>query len=305
MKVTLGVGISVLSALAAQGKDFDRTELNAMLDRLAASPEPKVRRGPEAMCYSMALPNVEAVDYKCLKCGAVTRYESRRLKNNLGRLRDGVAQLKGMGLDIALDETPLCHVCVPGPKAPIAGRLKQDYGDWKAGEKVRIMTFSGHGRYCTITSVKRHVAWMKASEVTNGVVSVDWAYPVGRSRHEKGIKPAIKELRRGNLVTVLSREPGDYEDEIRVDASNWGRSQIGVSIEDLEDLEYGETAFDDRLEDVAWVIYGKRTPARISDINLLKTFLAGNDIYKFGHGEEEPLKKQLGRLRELLSESKK
>ena len=42
MKTTLGVGISVLSALAAQGKDFDRTELNAMLDRLAASPEPKI-----------------------------------------------------------------------------------------------------------------------------------------------------------------------------------------------------------------------------------------------------------------------
>ena len=34
MKTTLGVGISVLSALAAQGKDFDRTELNAMLDKL-------------------------------------------------------------------------------------------------------------------------------------------------------------------------------------------------------------------------------------------------------------------------------
>ena len=34
MKAALGVGISVLSALAAQGKDFDRTELNAMLDRI-------------------------------------------------------------------------------------------------------------------------------------------------------------------------------------------------------------------------------------------------------------------------------
>ena len=32
MKTTLGVGISVLSALAAQGKDFDRTEPNAMLE---------------------------------------------------------------------------------------------------------------------------------------------------------------------------------------------------------------------------------------------------------------------------------
>ena len=30
MKTTIGVGISALSALAAQGKDFDRAELNAM-----------------------------------------------------------------------------------------------------------------------------------------------------------------------------------------------------------------------------------------------------------------------------------
>ena len=50
MKVTLGVGISVLSALAAQGRDFDRTELNAMLDRLAASPEPKIEPQAIAMC---------------------------------------------------------------------------------------------------------------------------------------------------------------------------------------------------------------------------------------------------------------
>ena len=40
----------MLSALAAEGKDFDRDELNAMLDKLAASPEPKVRRGASAMC---------------------------------------------------------------------------------------------------------------------------------------------------------------------------------------------------------------------------------------------------------------
>ena len=71
MKTTLGVGISVLSALAAQGKDFDRTERNAMLDRLAASPEPKVRRGPMAMCYKMVMPDAEEVRFTCPKCGAV------------------------------------------------------------------------------------------------------------------------------------------------------------------------------------------------------------------------------------------
>ena len=40
MKTTIGVGISVLSALAAQGKDFDRAELNAMLD----NPLPRLRK---------------------------------------------------------------------------------------------------------------------------------------------------------------------------------------------------------------------------------------------------------------------
>ena len=41
MKTQIGVGLAALSALAAEGKNFDRDELNAMLDKLAASPEPK------------------------------------------------------------------------------------------------------------------------------------------------------------------------------------------------------------------------------------------------------------------------
>ena len=40
----IGIGVAVLSALAAEGKDFNREELNAMLDKLAASPEPKVKK---------------------------------------------------------------------------------------------------------------------------------------------------------------------------------------------------------------------------------------------------------------------
>lgn len=304
MKKDIGVSVAVLAALAAHGKDFDRATLNAMLDRLAASPEPKVRRGPMAMCYRMAMPNVEVVDYKCLKCGAVTRYESRHFKNNLRRLRDAVPELKGMGLDIALDETPLCHVCTPGDKAPIAGRLKRDAGDWKAGEKVRIMAPSGRGRYCTIASMGRRVVWMDASEVTNGVVAVDCAHASSRSRHDAGRRSVVETLRRGASVKVLPSEPGDHADEIRVDASNRGETLIGVPVADIEDLEYGEAAFDDRLEAVAWVIGGKRTPARMSDIGLIKTFLSGEAIYRFGHDEEASMKSQLPRLRELLGEPK-
>ena len=32
MKMQIGVGVAMLSALAAEGKDFDRNELIAMLD---------------------------------------------------------------------------------------------------------------------------------------------------------------------------------------------------------------------------------------------------------------------------------
>ena len=79
MKTQIGVGVAVLSALAAEGKDFDRAELNAMLDKLAASPEPKVKQGPAAMCYSVAVPRPEAFEYVCKKCGTHTVY----LKNTL------------------------------------------------------------------------------------------------------------------------------------------------------------------------------------------------------------------------------
>ena len=77
MKTTLGVGISVLSALAAQGKDFDRTELNAMLDRLAASPEPKIEPQAIAMCYKMALPTPKSESDECYYwagCNLVTKH---------------------------------------------------------------------------------------------------------------------------------------------------------------------------------------------------------------------------------------
>ena len=59
MKTQIEVGVAVLSALAAEGKNFDRDELNAMLDKLAASPEPKVKHGPtgQARAYSDVLFN--------------------------------------------------------------------------------------------------------------------------------------------------------------------------------------------------------------------------------------------------------
>ena len=113
MKTKIGVGLAALSALAAEGKDFNREELNAMLDKLAASPEPKVRRGPTAMCYEMAMPERKSFDYLCRKCGMRTHYPENYegLGEELAFYRDGAAKLRGMGLGIALDESALCRHC--------------------------------------------------------------------------------------------------------------------------------------------------------------------------------------------------
>ena len=111
----VGIGLAALFVLAAEGEDFNREELNAMLDRLAASPEPKIRRGPQATCYSIAMPPPERFEYVCRKCGTHTVYpeNTRRMGNTLARFRDEAASLRAFGLDIALDESALCQKCNP------------------------------------------------------------------------------------------------------------------------------------------------------------------------------------------------
>ena len=64
MKMKIGIGLAALSALAAKGKDFNREELNAMLDKLAASPEPNnVISIMSATCYVRVMPRPEKFEY--------------------------------------------------------------------------------------------------------------------------------------------------------------------------------------------------------------------------------------------------
>ena len=98
MKTQIGVGVAVLSALAAEGKDFDRAELNAMLDKLAASPVPRNTKISAATCYVVAAPRPEVFEYVCKKCGTHTTYplSIRQIGNALARYRDGVASLRAL-----------------------------------------------------------------------------------------------------------------------------------------------------------------------------------------------------------------
>ncbi|MBE6383997.1 MAG: hypothetical protein E7049_13420 [Lentisphaerae bacterium] len=299
----IGIGLAALSALAAEGKDFDRAELNAMLDKLAASPEPKVRRGPQATCYSMAMPRPEECIYKCPKCGAVTKYFNAHFNNTLAFYRDGAVQLKALGLDISLDESSLCQVCTPGQPKPVSGYLKTDAGN---GEKVRIINYRD-GRYI-VRVIKREnvVEWIERKAVSNDVVVANHVYVRISPDPESGA--VVHTLFRGDSVKMLPRVPEDPEDMIRIDASPFYLGKwMRVLPEELTDIDYGDgsLASDDRIDNLHWIICGKRVKAQRSDVEILKTFLSGGLVYHFGHGEEMPMQRQLPRLRELLGEPKK
>ena len=306
MKTTLGVGIAVLSALAARGNDFYRATLDAMLDRLAASPEPKIKPGPMACCYKMAEPRPVECRHVCTKCGTVTRYVSTHLSNTLAFLRDGAVELKGRGLDIALDESALCRACSPGPKMPRTGRIVAATDEFAAGDAVNIL--HQQGTFAVVVPQKRGL-WVAAKFVDRekSCVTADSVrvrmLPTTNGR-------IVARLNRGHKVEILPAEAGDPVDWVRLEHAAYGLEDRGVLVEmkNLKDLAYGDGDFalDTRIKDVAWVINGKRTLARRTDVELLKTFLSGKLILKEGRFDEKiPLKRRLARLRELLGEPKK
>ena len=323
MKTEIGVGAAVLAALAAEGKDFDRAELNAMLDKLAASPEPKVRRGPSAMCYSVMLPERKSFDYHCRKCGMRTHYPEsyEGLESLLAFYRDSAVKLRGMGLDIKLDELALCRHCVSlkDLDIPTAGvivsepkRTKDNEWVYKRfGLRVGVsVTVKERGRsYCKVLPCDPEY-WIqekfidKDGHVSGDNVNVRYLPLV------KGDGAFI--AKKGDVLTRLDARPGDPSGWVRVEAPL--RILTGSPNSYTAELamignrvyEEGKDAHLQRMESLAWVINGKRILADRSDVELLKKFMKGDVYLRDGSdGDSVSMKSQLPRLRELLGEPKK
>ena len=177
----MGIGIAALSALAAEGKDFSREELNAMLDKLAASPEPKIRRGPMAMCYEMAMPQPERFEYVCKKCGTHTVYpeNTNQMANELARRRDEAASLRALGLDITLDESVLCQKCSVG-KEP---------GDGASADPERIY------KLAWVINGKRTVVGFNDANILKAFLSGKKTWTAGDG-NEGSLKTALPRLRK-------------------------------------------------------------------------------------------------------------
>ena len=300
----------MLSALAAEGQDFDRTELNTMLNKLAASPEPKVRRGASAMCYVVSMPESATFEYVCKKCGTHTVYPKNRkmMADSLDRYRDGAKSLKALGLDITLDESVLCKKCHSAKdlkipmRAKIIGRprLEEEKArfHWKIGEEVQVVSYGATN--CAVRTINP-VGWIQAGKISaTGEVlgfntSIWWSIP-----------PAGKLY--GTYIGVLKRLPAQFSDP-----SGWVRVDLSDVIKERGESERLRTKFlgnfsyeeDDsasleRFERLAWVINGKRTLVRAGDIDILKKFLSEEKLVDDDEEEVRPLKRDLPRLRELL-----
>lgn len=320
MKMKIGVGLAALSALAAEGKDFDRDELNAMLDKLAASPEPKVRRGPQATCYSVAMPRPEVFEYVCKKCGTHTVYQKNTLRigNALARYRAEAASLRALGLDIVLDESALCSKCRSAKELNIVTSgviLNAKAGQsFRAGEPVTIKQY-GHDR-CRVSQLVHHSDyWINALYIS------DKGEVLGNSVNIRS-KPlflgkVVTKVDKGIVLKRLPAKEGDPKEWVRIEPL-----PIWKMKEDADwEMDYGtlvatkdiggfscdeaEGAAPARFDRLAWVINGKRTIVRTYDARILKAFLTGKTIWKRECDEEVSVKNALPRLRELLGEPKK
>ena len=318
MKTQMGVGLAVLSVLAAEGKDFSREELNAMLDKLAASPEPKVKRGPMAMCYVTMMPKSKAFDYSCRKCGMRTHYPENYegLGEKLAFYRDGAAKLRGMGLGIALDESSLCRHCttLKALDIPTSGVIvsepkpTSDNGRWLKRFGLRIgdaVTVKEWGRqHCRV--LPRNIEyWIpekyidKEGRVIGDVVNVRYV-PLVKG---DGAFVATK----GDVLQRLDAQPQDPDGWVRVEAPMrilmTSPEDYRVRSDMIGKREYkeGEDTHLKRIESLAWVINGKRSVVDRGDIELLEKFMKGDVYLRDGSdGDSVSMKSQLPRLRELL-----
>ena len=313
--VHVGVGLVALSALAAEGKDFSREELNAMLDKLAASPEPSAVPMMMATCYVRAMPRPEVFEYVCKKCGTHTVYpkNTKQMANNLARRRDEAASLKALGLDIAVDESVLCQKCKSAEELglPTAGTIvkRPTKGSeatkfmWNIGDKVKII--EAYDYWCRVLPVSNH-AWVSAEYISeNGKIMGD--------RVNIRLAPSLDATVLGSLYKAhpplkrIPTQPGDPEGWVCVEWPPEGyvhRGYRGYSVRSrfLGELSYDEKDFvaPCRIDRLAWVINGKRIVVGDDDARILKAFLSGEKTIKDRFGRDVSLKKDLERLRKLL-----
>jgi hypothetical protein len=243
------------------------------------------------------------------------------LESQLAFYRDSAVKLRGMGLDIKLDESALCRHCaslkdlgIPTAGVIVSEPRQTPDNKWvyesfglRVGDPVIVKEWGR--RYCRVLP-RDPEYWIsekfidKDGHVTGDEVNVRYL-PLVKGRGAFFAK-------KGDVLTRLDARPGDPAGWVRVEAplriltGSPNAYSVELTMVGNRVYEEGEDAHLQRIESLAWVINGKRILADRSDVELLEKFMKGNVYLRDGsHGDSASMKSQLPRLRELLGEPKK
>jgi predicted RNA-binding Zn-ribbon protein involved in translation (DUF1610 family) len=296
------VSVADLRVLVKKGWRFDRATLNAMLDKVAELKPVKTFPVYRATCYVRFAPPAKYGEYICPKCGARTYYLSCETPTKIAPFQEWAKKLRGLGLDITVDESAFCSICSKDTKLktktlPTQGRLK------KIGKTVGIAGMTDKGEIC-IDAADIDALWIPAEYVDAGETVLEGGVDV-HLRNSKGADLVISA--RGTLVVDGPARPGDDPAWVRVriplpDAGQFPfrGTELIVDAEDItvtkaESVVYEEPA-------VYWVINGKRTEAERADFYILSAFLKKQKgISRYAnYGRRLPIQTALPRLRKLL-----
>lgn len=284
---------AILAALASEGAQYDRATLNAMLDKVARDKPVKAISVPMATCYVMAPPSREYCRHVCPQCGACTYYACSEYLGRLEWFLASAKELRGLGLDITLDESAFCSSCAKEPKPattdlPVQGTLK------KTGETVEIVGRSFDNGFL-IKPADAGTAWVSAKYIDAKGKILGCGVNV---RVKPSTDAEILVALSSGSVERLPARPGDDPAWVRV-KNDW----YTVTKFAADEITVTKTApMVSEVPAAYWVINGKRTKAERNDCYILSAFLKKQKRIDdhARRGKSEPIQTALPRLRELL-----
>ena len=308
------------------GEALDQSAIDAMLDEIASSDPAYFKQRPKAS-RDFSPGKAFDFDYLCPICDEKTHYRGDTIGVNriLNALRTDVRNFRALGLAIELDERALCRKCCAGI-LPVQGEIvslpeskeEREGFPWKVGDKLEIHSVA-YGRVKFDPFDK--VFWMWGEYVSkDGLITnehsphcrVDLDYVRMHPEIESAVIDCVRE---GDRITRCPCLPGDPDGWVRVDFTGRGvKTTLGGDVYDFEisDKLVGNYQYCNdkdssfcpgRIKALAWSYGGRRVVigGRDLDVAILYAFLKKRKTFSiWEHGQIQPLKQQLPRLRQIL-----
>ena len=257
------------------------------------------------VCGAEDKTDIEDYTHVCQKCGKTTHYrgcciEPRRV---VEELRIGCETLRGLGLDIVLDESVLCRHCVSAEKLKLPRFATIDScPPWKTpfrkGDRVEVVSRSSSNCDLCYVIPKSNKFWVDSRQIdAEGNILDDGV----RVRIHPDMQDDARDcVNKGDKLRLLPRSSGDPVGWVPVE---WSRFFIvACRMSCFKDIEYdeGEDASLLRITShLTWVLNGRRQPMNLHDLDLLLAYKKGRkEVVFFGVGE--PIDKHMPRIRALL-----